>query len=177
VSISTLIRPAEPILNDELAPTEGPDAQKLADWFHALISKEGAAAALTAWSTPPRMLRVEVFSNEELASLARRAAEVVLEAGWTRGTMVNHAGQVCAMGALATAANPPVFGPGGRLQASRIVGQCADRFARWLGAWCGVPSWNDGQQIKPTRIPSPQNAVDVAAAFHGFADAVLAGNA
>jgi len=173
VSISTLVRPAEPII-EEVRATEDP--------VQALVNEFMMANDLNWYEAAPIAAMPEPVTDQVLAHLARKAADEVEMRGWTRHKMVNCAGQVCAMGALATAANPNLMekwftGDEAANHASRVVDQCAVRFAMWLGARYGVPNWNDGHQSKASRVPSPQSAADVAAAFRGFADALLAGKA
>jgi hypothetical protein len=176
MSISTLVRPDAPVISDPLV-TEDP-VQAMVDAF-LTGTLETAAVPDGATLDPPSSL--EPASPQELADLARRAAREVEQRGWTRYKLTNVAGEVCAMGAVTFAIQADLVNgwdcSEASIRATQIVELLGVRFANWLGAHSGVPAWNDGHQKNPSRVPSPHSAAYVAAAFRGFADDLLAGNA
>lgn len=181
MSISTLVRPDVPVISD-VPVTDDPMQEFLDTFVEKLMGPEPAKAFGFTDLVPFTPTPMEPVSVQLFADLARRAADEVEMRGWTRHKVINCAGQVCAMGAIISAVRDDLMGgwdssDQASHRASEVVELLGVRFADWLGAWGGVPNWNDGHQKKPSRVPSPRSAMDVAAAFRGFADALLAGEA
>jgi hypothetical protein len=192
VSISTLIRPDEQVIPDDavsfLEDAEWHDP----DWRDAVaeaLNKACTPIPCPDWmeaGQPPKLLGDPDVAMEDVVALARKAAHVVEQRGWTTGSLVDSYDRVCAMGAVNIAAygtpGPPPWSldvTEAEIMQHGIRKACELMLYRWLG---GIPveHWNDGAVgmfHDETRHPfrSPNGAADVALMLRAFANDVEAG--
>lgn len=194
MSISTLIRPDEQVIPDDavsfLEDAEWHDP----DWREAMAEALNKACTPIPCPdldppnivfTPKPLLGDPDVAMEDVVALARKAAHIVEQRGWTTGSLVDSCGRVCAAGAMNVASYgyPERFpwsldATEAEIMQHGIRKACELMLYRWLG---GIPieHWNDGAVNEIVainyRLRSPNSAADVASALRAFANDVEAG--
>lgn len=192
MSISTLVRPTEPVIADDaVEPIEWVSS---ADWQDAVaeaLNKAVSVKPCPDFDSPdiiftPKPLGAPAVTMEDVVALAREAARIVEHRGWVAGCLADSYGRVCTVGAM----NVATYGAPHRTPWSLrtteaeilqhgIRDTCELMLFNWLG---GVPveHWNDGavgmfHDESRYWLRSPRHSVDVASALRAFADDIEAG--